>query len=121
MPLIRYLSLHNSAVTAGVIVLTFLFIILLPWYPLQLMAGLLLSAFLPGHALLAALQLADRPLTWVEHGLLSVALSYGLTIAFLLGLAFAHITLSSLSVAGGLAGLSLLFLIIGWKLEPTNR
>ncbi len=88
-----------------------LLILVVPWYPWQLSAGLLLIAFLPGYTLLAALD--NVALTRLERWLIATPLSYTLTITWLLLLAFARLPLTALSVAVGLGGLTLLFTLSG--------
>ncbi len=104
-------------ITTGAALLLPLLLIIVPWYPGQLVVGLLLIAFWPGYALLAALWPGthDSPLAQLERGLMAVAVSYGLTITLLLLMAFVRIPFNTFSVVSGLAGLTLLFTLIAWR------
>lgn len=89
-----------------------LLILFLPWYPLQLGAGLVLIAFLPGYALLTVLW--PQQLSNLERGLLAVPLSCSLTIVILLAIVFIHAPLNIFVVVGSLAGITLLFGFLAW-------
>ncbi len=91
-----------------------LLVILVPWYPLQLSAGLLLLALGPGYALLMALWPSDSALNDPERWLIAAPISFSLTITYLLLLVLAHWPLNGVTVAGGLGGLTLLFTLIAW-------
>lgn len=93
-------------------------IILTSWYPGQLIAGLILVAFLPGYALLSALwptsggtSSPDR----VEEWLLALPASFGLTITALLLMVFIRLPLNAATVSLGLGGLALVLTFIAWK------
>ncbi|MFN8459551.1 MAG: DUF1616 domain-containing protein [Anaerolineae bacterium] len=103
--------------TGGSALLLSLLIIVLPWYLLQLAAGLLLLAFLPGYALLIALwpHPADPQLSSLERWLLAVPLSCSLTIVILLALVFAHAPLNIFVVVGSLGGITILFSLLAWQ------
>jgi|GEM_PF-1650038 len=88
--------------------------LLIPWYPWQLVAGLILIAFLPGYALLKALWPQPNSLTPPEQWLIAVPVSYSLTITLLLVMAFARLPVTALSVALSLGGVTLLFTLIAW-------
>lgn len=92
-----------------------LLILLIPGYPWQLIAGLILIAFLPGYALLKALWPQPGNLTPPEQWLIAVPVSYSLTITLLLVMAFARLPLTALSVALGLGGVTLFFTLIAWQ------
>lgn len=92
-----------------------LLVLVVPWYPWQLSAGLLLIAFLPGYALLLALWPPPEHLTRPEQWLIAVPISYSLTMTLLLLMAFARLPLNALSVGFGLGGLTLLFILIAWR------
>lgn len=92
------------------------FLLALPWLPGRLAAGLLLLAFLPGYALLAALWPdADEAPAPAERFLLGVAASFTLTVLWLLALALARLPFTGLSVAAGLIGLALGFTLFAWR------
>ncbi|MFN8460032.1 MAG: DUF1616 domain-containing protein [Anaerolineae bacterium] len=88
-----------------------LLVIIWPWYPLQLLAGLGLIAFLPGYALLSALwpRSADSSLSNSERWLLAVPLSCSLTIVISLLIVFTHAPLNIFVMVGSLAGITILF------------
>lgn len=104
-------------VTAGSALLLALLVIVWPWYPLQLLAGLGLMAFLPGYALLSALwpHPADQPLSPSERWLLAVPLSCSLTIVIQLLIVFAHVSLNIFVVVGSLAGITIMFSLLAWQ------
>ncbi len=97
-----------------------LLILVIPWYPWQLIAGLILLAFLPGYALLQALW--PQPDSFMsEQWLIAAPVSYSLTITLLLVMAFVRLPLTGLSVALGLGGITLLFTLIAWRRQPHHR
>lgn len=97
-----------------------LLILVIPWYPWQLIAGLSLIAFLPGYALLKALWPQPDHLTLPEQWLIAVPVSYSLTITLLLVMAFVRLPLTVLSVALGLGGITLLFTLVAWRRRPQH-
>ncbi len=90
----------------------------LPWHPGHLVAAGLLMGLLPGLALVTALWPSADNLDLSSRFLLAVAASYGLTISLLLLLAFIQIPLNQFSVAGSLAGLTLILTTIAWRRQP---
>jgi hypothetical protein len=98
----------------GSALLLSLLVILIPWYPLQLSAGLLLLTFGPGYALLMALWPNGSALNGPERWLIAAPISFSLTITYLLLLVLAHGPLNGFSVAAGLGGLTLFFTLIAW-------
>ncbi|NJN93032.1 MAG: DUF1616 domain-containing protein [Anaerolineales bacterium] len=98
-----------------------LLILVIPWYPWQLIAGLSLIGFLPGYALLKALWPQPGHLTPPEQWLIAVPVSYSLTIIPLLVMAFARLPLTALPVALSLGGMTLLFILIAWRRAVTNQ
>lgn len=104
---------HLIILGASAILLPLL-VLVVPWYPWQLSAGLLLIAFLPGYALLLALWPRPGHLTRSEQWLIAMPVSYSLTITLLLLMAFARLPLNVLTIGFGLGGLTLLFVLIAW-------
>ncbi len=90
-------------------------LILLPWYPAQLICGLLLIGVLPGCALLTAIRPHSTVLNLRDSWLyLAIPLSYGLSITLLLMMAFLRLPFNKLSVLFALGGLTLLGLLVSW-------
>lgn len=112
------MKLNHFYLVGGGAILLPLLIIGAPWYPVQLGAGLLLMAFLPGYALLLALWPRPGQIPFYQAGriLLGVAVSYGITIFLFLLLAFARLPLNTFTVSGSLGGLTLIFVLLArWK------
>lgn len=89
-----------------------------PWYPLQMVGSMLLLGFWPGYALLRAIA---PPLNEVERWLIAVPVSYGLTIAGLMGLAFAGIPIMFASVTVLLAGWTVLLGGVAWRRSQSSQ
>ncbi|MBE7554717.1 MAG: glycosyltransferase family 39 protein [Anaerolineales bacterium] len=104
----------NLIILGASAILLPLLVLVVPWYPWQLSAGLLLIAFLPGYVLLLALWPRPDPLTQPERWLIAVPISYSLTIILLLLMALARLPLNAFSVGFGLGGLTLFFVLIAW-------
>ncbi|MBI1881359.1 MAG: glycosyltransferase family 39 protein, partial [Chloroflexi bacterium] len=121
-PLTPFLCMKNSHFfyIGGSALLLPVLIVIVPWYPWQLSAGLLLIAFLPGYALLLVLwpQPGETSPGGLERWLIAGPISYSLTITLLLVMVFARLPLTIFSVAAGLSGLTLLFTLIAWRFPP---